>query len=151
MRLQIAEALLKLGKAEAIDEVRAALYPSRSEDMEATALAVQILGQIRDNGSRAQLRNLTSDKYDSGNPMPVEIRLAAAASLARMGDLYAVGLAEQFMFDKTPAIRAQSAAVFGDTRDAKYLPKLATLMSDPDEQVRISSAAATLKITDAPR
>lgn len=151
MRLQIAEALLKLGKGEAIDEVRAALYPSRSEDIEATALAVQILGQVRDSGSRAQLRNLSSDRYDSGNPMPVEIRLACAASLARMGDQYAVSLADGFVNDKSPAIRAQAAAVYGETRDAKYLTMLSTLLSDTDKQVRISAAAAIVKITDAPR
>ncbi|CAN0590154.1 unnamed protein product, partial [Laminaria digitata] len=54
-RLQIAEALFKLGFEESIDTIRAALYPSRPDELEATALAVQIIGQIRDETSIDQL------------------------------------------------------------------------------------------------
>src|SRR5690606_25134635 len=41
-QLQIAEARIKLGDEEPLHEVRAALYPSRPDDLEATALAAQI-------------------------------------------------------------------------------------------------------------
>jgi hypothetical protein len=42
MELQISEARVKLGDEEALIDIRAALFPARSEDLEATALAAQI-------------------------------------------------------------------------------------------------------------
>jgi HEAT repeat protein len=150
MHLQIAEALVKLGKSEAIDEVRAALYPAQPEDVEATILAVQIIGQVRDNDSRPQLHNLIAEGYKSSNPMPVEVRLAAGAALARLGaerPLAAV-FAAQYLTSPTAAMRAQAAAVLGETRDTRQLALLAPLLADTDEQVRVSAAAAIIKITD---
>lgn len=153
MRLQIAEALVKLGKADAIDEVRAALYPAQAEDIEATALAIQIIGQVRDTDSRPQLQNLIADTYSSNNPMPIEVRLAAAANFSRLSNMpadraKAAAFAEAYTTDQSAPIRAQAAAALGETRNSACLPKLSTLLADPDEQVRISAAAAILKITD---
>lgn len=153
MRLQIAEALVKLGKADAIDEVRAALYPSQAEDVEAMALAIQIIGQVKDVDSRPQLQNMIADGYRSNNPVPVEVRLIAAASYARLSTspldrAKAAAFAETYTADPSPTIRGQAAAVLGDTRNPATLPKLATLMADPEHHVRLSAAAAVLKITD---
>ncbi|MFT3685906.1 MAG: HEAT repeat domain-containing protein [Phycisphaerales bacterium] len=98
MRLQIAEALVKLGKADAIEEVRAALFPGQPEEAEAAALAIMIIGQVRDTDSSAQLNNIIADsfpadgKYTPSAAMPIEIRLAAANSLARFGDKRALTL-----------------------------------------------------------
>lgn len=150
MHLQIVEALVKLGKTEALDEIRAALYPSQSEDIEATILAVQIIGQVRDSDSCPQLQNLVAEAYHTNNPMPIEVRLAACASLARLGAERpkAAAFAAQYLASTTPAMRAQAAAVLGETRDTRQLALLAPLLADADEQVRVSAAAAIIKITD---
>ena len=58
MQLQVSEALVKLGDDENVQSIRAALYPSRPEELEATALAVQILGQVRDKGSSGAMIHL---------------------------------------------------------------------------------------------
>jgi len=154
MRLQIAEALVKLEKTEAIGEVRAALYPARPEDLEACALAAQILGQVRDEASRPNLRALLADNWEQGRPMPIEVRLAAAASLARMDSVsspreeQALDLAQKHLAAENPAHRAQAAMVLGESGQTKVLALLAPLLDDPQALVQISAAAAVLKITE---
>lgn len=149
--LQLAEAMVKLGDENAIHEIRAALYPARPEDLEATALATQILGEVRDRGSASQLYYLATKSDPKSGPMPVEIRLAAAASLARMGVADAAQLARPFVTDPGAALRAQAALVMGESGVKSYLPDLANLMTDREPQVRIAAAAAILKITDGRR
>jgi HEAT repeat protein len=155
MRLQVAEALIKLGKTEALSEVRAALYPARPEDLEACALAAQILGQVRDEASRPNLRSLLREQYDAGQPMPIEVRLAAAASLARMDslasprDVQATELALGHLGAENPAHRAQAAMVLGESGQARFLGELARMLEDQQPLVRIAAGAAILKITEA--
>jgi HEAT repeat protein len=51
-QLQIAEAMVKLGEKDQLPVLRAALYPSQPEDLEGAALAVQILGELRDRDTQ---------------------------------------------------------------------------------------------------
>ncbi|MCE2925688.1 MAG: HEAT repeat domain-containing protein [Phycisphaeraceae bacterium] len=148
MRLQIAEALVKLRYEQAIHEIRAALYPARPEDLEAATLAVQILGQIKDQASKAQLRILLRENYDNRTPMPVEIRLAAATGLARMGEVQFATLALTYLTSTIATQRAQAAIVLGESGEKAYLPKLAALLDDPEPLVRIAAGAGILKITE---
>jgi HEAT repeat protein len=148
MQLQMAEARIKLGDDDALHEVRAALYPARSEDLEATALAAQIVGQVRDKASMEQLILLTAMKDDAGRLMPPEIRLAAAGSLARLGQPKGSFIAREYAASDHATQRAQSAYVFGETGQMGNLVPLATLMDDRNELVRVAAAAAVLKITD---
>lgn len=149
-QLQIAEAMVKLGDADAIHELRAALYPARAEDLEAAALAAQILGQVRDKGSVTQLVYLTARLDPQKNKMPAEVRLAAAAALARLGNQNGSFIADEFVSNSSAPLRAQSAFVYGETGKTDNLAKLVELMtSDPAPLVRISAAHAILKIVDA--
>ena len=66
-----------------MDTVRSALYPSRPEELEATALAVQIIGEVHDRGAIDQLIYLVDEETD--RPMPAEVRLAVAGALAKLG------------------------------------------------------------------
>ncbi|MFN0010618.1 MAG: HEAT repeat domain-containing protein [Phycisphaerales bacterium] len=150
MYLQMAEAMIKLGDENAIHEIRAALYPARPEDLEATALAAQILGQVKDRGSQSQLINLVAIVDPQAGPMPPEIRLASAQSLAGMGWPRAAEVAAEHIASPSGPIRAQSALVLGATGQRANLPALAPLLTDPEPMVAISAAAAVLKITDGP-
>lgn len=148
--LQIAEALVKLGDTDALHELRAALYPSRPEDLETAALAAQILGQVRDKGSMTQLMYLTAQLDPQKRRMPAEVRLAAAGALARLGNANGSFIADEFAGSAQPPLRAQAAFVYGETGKADNLPRLAELMSsDPAPLVRIAAAHAILKIVDA--
>jgi HEAT repeat protein len=149
MQLQIAEARIKLGDDDALQELRAALYPARPEDMEATILAAQIIGQVQDRASMAPLIALTAMKDEAGNRMPAEAQLAAAGSLARLGATQGGFIARQYSADPDPIRRAQAAFVFGETGGRENLPILDGMLADQEGTVRVSAAAAILKIAEA--
>jgi HEAT repeat protein len=147
LRLQIAEALYKLGDESSIDSIRAALYPSRPEELEATALAVQIIGEIRDRGSIDQLIYLVNGASEQS--MPAEVRLAIASSLASMGLNEGGYVADEYADNAQPVIRAQAASVYGKTGQMQNLEKLNDLMRDPSVLTRVSAAGAVLDLGDS--
>ncbi len=161
LRLQIGEALVKLGEESALNAIRAALYPATLEEMEASVLAAQILGQVDDGNSAAELVRLvtrtTPDSPPDADPMsriylyPKELRLAAARSLAQLGypDGWYVG--HQYLGDPLPAVRAQVAFVLAETGRDADLGHLEGLMGDSDPIVRVAAAAGVLRMLESPR
>ncbi len=148
LRLQIAEALAKLDDPRAMEMIRASLYPSRPEDLEATALAVQIIGEVQDRRSIDQLIYLTA--ASGRERMPAEVRLGAAAALAKLGEVGGGFIAEEHWQSTNPALRAQAAYVFGLTSGETNLERLATLMDDRSGMVRVTAAAGMLRALDGP-
>ena len=145
LRLQIAEALIKLGDDTSIDAVRAALYPSRPDELEATALAVQIIGEVGDRESIDQLIYLADDS-DRSRVMPAEVRLAVAQSLARLGLSQGGFIADQYLNSPIDTVRAQAAAVYGRTGRPEHLAQLRIMLDDPSELVRVAAAAGALDL-----
>lgn len=144
--LQISEALIKLGNEERIDSIRAALYPSRPGDLEATALAVQIIGQLKDETSIDQLIYLSDPNSDT--QMPAEVRLGVAQALARMGHTEGAFVADEFMSSSIDTVRAQSAAVYGLTRGRGNLGNLEMMMlNDPSRLTQVAAAGAIIQYT----
>lgn len=151
-QLQLCEAMIKLGDNRALDEVRAALYPSRPDELEGTTLAVQIIGQVKDRPSMGQLVRLIDNVDPQSGRMPAEVRLAAAASLAKMGQPHGGYVADEFRSSEVSPIRAQAALLYGETGKRAYLGTLLEMMeSDPDPLVRVAAAGGVLKITDPSR
>lgn len=148
LELQIAEARVKLGDEAALHPIRAALYPSRPDDLEATALAAQIIGEVNDRRSIDQLVYLTARLDETGRPMPPEVRLAAAASLAKLGLPRGSFLAEEFLRDPKPGLRAQAALLLGVIGHRDGLKWLQPMLDDPEPRVRVAAAAAILRITE---
>jgi HEAT repeat protein len=146
-QLQVAEALVKLGARERQEVIKAALYPSSPEALEAAALAAQIAGQLEDHSVVGDLINLVEYKDQQGNQMPAEVRLAAAAALARLGQPYGTYIADEHRASERPALRAQAAAVYGELRLPENLPKLEAMLADPSPLVRVSAASAILRAT----
>ncbi len=143
--LQCAEALAKLGQRQALDPIRAALF-APSEQAELIALSCQIVGEIRDEGSRGALMRLWN--ADGGSLRPPEIRLAAATALARLGepDMRPVLVMTRLVTNAPdPFIRAQAATALGwiPTPEAQTL--LAPLLRDRNPYVQISAAGAWLR------
>jgi HEAT repeat protein len=146
--LQVAEALVKLGDEGAIHGVRAALYPARPEDLEATALAVQVLGEVRDRASVSQLVALSTYRDRTGQQMPAEVRMNVAIALAKMGKREGSFIADEFRDNPQPVLRAQAAAVYGfATADPTNLSKLERLLEDPEPMVRVAAAAGVIRAT----
>lgn len=141
LQLQVAEAMAKLGDANARQVLRAALYPSRPEELEAVALAVQILGTIKDRDAIDQLIYLAEYRDATGQPYPAEVRLGLAAALAGMGLPQGGYIADEFAGSETTAIRAQAAFVYGRVGGRESWGRLAAFLDDPEPQVRIAAAA----------
>lgn len=150
LRLQLCEAMIKLGDNRALDEVRAALFPSRPEELEATALAIQIMGNIKDKPSQGQLVQLIDKADPQAGKMPAEVRLAAATAMAKMGQPRGGYVADEYRTSTAAPVRAQAALLYGETRHRQYVAVLEPMMADPDSLVRVAAAAGILKITDGP-
>lgn len=144
--LQCSESMVKLGDQSQRSPIRAALYPSSPEELEAAALAVQILGQVKDRESIDQLIYLASYKDPQGQPMPAEVRLGVAAALARMGLRQGGFIADEFVSSPNPALRAQAAFVYGETGGAAAWGRLERMLEDQDAGVRVAAAAGVLKL-----
>jgi HEAT repeat protein len=154
-QLQVAEALAKLGDEQQRSVLRAALFPSQVEDLEATALAAQALGDLGDAQSLGQFSNMLVYRDRAGQPYPAEVRLSIAASLARLSRANApeseratklvAGVAEEFSVSTDPGLRAQAAFVYGSHRAPAYWDQLAALLKDPEQRVQVAAAAALLK------
>ncbi len=147
LELQIAEALIKLGDEQELQTVRAAMFPSRPDQLEATALAVQILGEVRDRGSIDQLIYLSAYEGRGSQRMPAEVRLAVADALAKMGKTEGTFIADEYAGHEIDAVRAQAAAVYGRVGRAENLDPLRRMMKDPSRLVQIAAAGGVLELT----
>lgn len=146
MDLQIAEARIKLGDDSALVDIRTALFPARPEDLEAVALAAQIAGQVGDRSSIDRLVFLTAEWDKDRRPMPAEIRLAAAASLAKLGRRQGSFIADVYRKSDQDTLRAHAAVVYGETGWPENLDVLNEMMQDPSGRVRVAAAAGIVKI-----
>lgn len=149
MDLQFAEARVKLGEEAPLQELRAALFPARPEDLEGTALACQILGQLRDRASVNRLIELVRPQSEKNELMPAEVRLAAAGALAKLGQPHGAYIADQYRPSSREPLRMQAALVYGDIGAIANLPLLADMMNDPAGRVRVAAATAIIRVTEA--
>ncbi len=145
LHIQISAALVKLGENSERPVIIAALYPSQPEELEATVLAIQCIGGLKDSSAAAHLINLADYKDRAGKKYPPEVRLAVAAALAQLGMPEGSFVAEEYVHSSSPTVRSQVAFVYGETKGSRNGARLEQLLSDPDAQVRISAAAAVLK------
>ena len=147
-QVQAAEAMFKLGDETQVETIMAALLPASAEDLEVTALAVQVLGELGYRPAIGDLNNLAGDADLSGRRMPAEVRLAAAAALAKLGQPRGVALiADEFATDRNPALRAQAAYVYGTIGNAQDLARLEPMLDDQSGLVRVYAASAVLKVS----
>lgn len=144
VELQMAEAMVKLGDLQQLEVIRAALF-SRPEEGEVTALACQICGEVKDEGSLPNLLDLAT--RTGRQQQSAEIRMAAATAAAEISRNQAVlavplGYVSSSRFE----LRAQAAASLGATGQDAALPYLAQLMDDANPLVQVTAAASVLRI-----
>lgn len=144
-QLQCGEARVKLGDNEPIEGIRAALFPARPEDFEVAVLAVQIIGEVKDNRSMDQLMYLSEYRDARGNPMPPEFRLACATAIAKLGLDRGSFLADEYAKDPNPLIRQQAASVYGYTARPEHFLTLEAMMNDPVPMVRVVAATSVVR------
>jgi HEAT repeat protein len=150
-RLQVAEALIKLGWKDGIHAVRAALYPSSPEEIEGAILAAQVIGEVRDRGSVPELVNRVEDRVSGSRDylMPPEMRMAAAMSLAKMGYTDGRYVAMEYITHISEILRQQAVITLGFTGTLDDLQILDAMMrDDPAPLVRVGSASAILTLAE---
>ncbi|MEN1704631.1 MAG: HEAT repeat domain-containing protein [Planctomycetota bacterium] len=145
MRLQIAESMIRLGDRTKLEGVRAALFPSRPEDLELAALAVQIIGEVEDRASAGQVIQLSTYR-EGGRPMPAEVRLECATTAAKLGYRDGGFIAEEFTTSEVAVLRVQAATAWGWIGGETGLSRCRTLLGDPDPRVRAAAAAGVIRI-----
>ena len=144
--LQAAAALVRLGDHEEIEPIRAALF-APVEQAEITALAIQLLASLKDEGARQMLVRLVEAPSDEARPP--EIRLAAAEAIAQLGandPKPLIRLASEYQESPDAATRAQVASLLSAADDATAMAMLTDLMGDPDALVRLAAAGSLLSL-----
>ena len=136
VRVQIAEAILRLEDESALDTLRAAAY---SRHHEVRVLAIETLGELGDRGMEGGLEEIVLE--DRNN---MELRLAAVWALARFGGSRGVELAYDAAESDDWRLRVWAARTLGLMEDAAAANRLVALLEDPNERVRLQAAASVL-------
>lgn len=135
VRIQFAEAIAKLGDDSALNAIRASAY---SQFDEVRIMAVTMLGQLQDRRMEKALAQMLMTP-------PIEIQVAAAGSLARIGRLEGMPVVLKACQSSIPTVRAQAALMLNLYPDLRASTAAVRLLNDPVEQVRLSAAAAILQ------
>ena len=136
VRLQFAEAVLRLGDESELDAVRAGAY---SQFDEVRVLAVKIMGQARDGAMLPAFVKLMDEKE------PIEVRLAAAEALARLGRSDGRATVLAGMASERATVRAQAALVAWRLPTEASARAAIDLLDDENSAVRLAAAAAILR------
>jgi HEAT repeat protein len=147
VELQAAEALVRLGAADGIEPIRAALY-SPGEQSEFTALAAQQVARLKDEGSRPSLMRLIDGTGISARP--TEVRIGCATALAQVSSQDSqtvVKFARTLLGDREPAVRAEAALAIGYAGGVAVVPELEPGLFDKDPAVQLAAAKAILVAT----
>ncbi len=135
--LRAAEALGRLGSDFGLESVRR-LTEHRSHEIR--AMAARVLGQIGEQGDVPRLARLSESKRF------MDVKFAAIASLARLGDLKRVTLLVDMLDAPEVPERALAARSLGETAYTPALKPLSRLLAREDLLERTSAAVAMLKI-----
>jgi HEAT repeat protein len=134
VRIQVAEALVRLGDDSALAALRAGAYAQLDE---VRVLSVQMLGRAGDKAMQWALLDMLKQP-------PVELQLAAAEALARFGHLNGLEIALTSAASDLATARGQAALTLGLFPDERATAALATLQGDAQEGVRLAAAAAVV-------
>jgi len=142
VELATAEALVRLGSVDHLEEIRAAFFGS-ADDGEIIAVAAQMAGQLGDTGLGHALEQMA---FNSGpRPSGPELRLIAVEALGRLTPEAAQPrIAMEFVTDAEPAIRAQAASALAFGAAAGQDAVLLELCADPNPHVRVRAAGSVL-------
>jgi HEAT repeat protein len=136
VRLQFAEAVTKLGDYSNLNAIRAGAYSTMGE---VQVLAVILLGDLQDRTMIPALRQMLDDP-------PVERQVAAAASLAKMGQFHGLETVLKASRNEGFLQRSQAAMALGYFDDDAAAQRLTELLADMQPEVRLSAAAGLLRM-----
>ncbi|MBI1368908.1 MAG: hypothetical protein GC162_09680 [Planctomycetes bacterium] len=135
VRIQIAEAIAKLGDDSVLDALRAGAF---SQFDEVRVVSILAMGEVGDRKMEVGMEQFLTNA-------PVELRLAAAGALAKLGNLKGMDTLLDASGHENPVVRGQAAVMLGYFKDERTFAYLRVLMDDPNPLVRVSAAAAVLR------
>jgi HEAT repeat protein len=139
VRMQIAEAIVRLGDDSELSTLRAGAWNSVGE---VRVVAINAMGAVGDRKMIPAFEQMLTDRFQ---PEPPEIRLAAAGALARMGQYAGQAVAMKLSRDANPIVRSQAAWVLGWFADGPSLGRLGQMLDDETPVVRIAAAASIIR------
>jgi HEAT repeat protein len=144
VELQLAEAMVRLGKADEMEVIRAALFAT-AEQGEIAALACLMCGRLSDSYALQTLLGLAQPMAEGGHAP--EVRMAAAMAVAQIDPTQApIEVPMEFVQSPRPELRAQAAMTLAKIRHPAVVGQLRQLLSDSDPIVQVSAAAAILEL-----
>jgi HEAT repeat protein len=145
VRCQIAEAVVRLGDNSELNTLRASAYSTYGE---VRVISINAMGAVGDERMIPALKAFLREA--EGQPSePVEVRLAAAAALARMDEHAGLATTLRFSRDANPVVRAQAAWGLGwfEGEDRAFA-RLRALLDDEAPMVRVAAAASVVRQAD---
>lgn len=147
--LQIAEAMVRLGDDTALPRIRTQLYSRDPSRGEVVALAVTILGRLKDQQSKGEFVKLVAMWREFRNS--AEVRLAAMAALAQLGDPPPLELVMEYLDPTTSSqypvgVRVQAVNTLGHISSPEAIAQIATSFHQSREEfVRLQAGAWLLR------
>lgn len=136
VRLQLHEALWKLGERQSIEEL---VIFSMSKFPDEQIVALIAMAGPRNQRVMEQLRGWLVDEYP-------EVTLAAARGVGMLGSDEGYGVAMKYLASPEPRQRGMAALALGDIGRIDAQSRLKPLLADPSAEVRLSAATAVLKL-----
>lgn len=138
--IRVKELLGMAGKGEpAIVAFRASLRDSRAP---VRAAAVQLLAREAGPAATEAIGGMIADPDES-------VGVAAAAALVAVPGEAPLGYLRQALKSPSSRLRSQTLSYLGDAKDNRLVPEIASLVSDPDPNLR-RTAIETLEAIGAP-
>jgi len=138
VRLQFAEAMVKLGDDKGLDALRSGAY---SQFDEVRIVAIKSMGEVGDEAMMPALRELLKD-----DRQPIQIRLAAAESLARLRQADGMKVVLEGLVSTEPTVRVQAALAGSKLASDGVVLAVVNQLDDANEAAKVAAAAAVLAI-----
>jgi HEAT repeat protein len=136
VRLQVAEAMWRLGDEDAIEPLVGGTVSQFPDDQMTALMGLAAAGDRR---VIEHLRGALTSDYDA-------ISLVAARGMGRLGSDEGYGVALRGAKSKDEKQRLLAALAFGAIGRPDAQDELATLLRDPDANVRLAAASAMLQL-----
>jgi len=139
VRCQIAEAIVRLGDDSELNTLRAGAYNTFGE---VRVVSISAMGAVKDRRMIPALKQFLKDEPQKEPP---EVKLAAAASLARMRDYAGRSTVLALSEHSDPRVRSQAAWAMGWFTGGRSEARLGALLEDETPTVRIAAASAVIR------
>jgi HEAT repeat protein len=136
VRLQVAEAMWRLGDESALPTLVAASISQYPDDQ---MLALQALAGPQDRRVMEHVRSKLVTEYD-------EVALVAARAVGELGSDDGYGVALRGARSADPRQKVLAAMAFGAIGRSDAQPILAEMLKDPNQPVRLAAATALLQL-----